>query len=155
MSSLTSTSDITLTGAPLVAGTAAGPTLTLQAPVSLWNGLDTTTGRIIEPDHPDHGADITGTILIIPAVKGATASIGLTECLRTGHGPAGLVLAHRDVTIVTASVVAGLLYDRQIPVLHLPLEQVAGIPSGVPAHLTDGTLRLGTPPTFAVGGADA
>jgi predicted aconitase with swiveling domain len=48
-----------LPGRALVAGDAAGPALVLEAPLSLWGGMDPHSGRLTDHHHPQHGASLT------------------------------------------------------------------------------------------------
>ena len=45
----------------LVAGTAEGPALVLDEPLSLWGGLDPVTGEIVDVRHPQRGANVART----------------------------------------------------------------------------------------------
>lgn len=129
-------------GAMLVPGSARGPLLHLRGPINLWNGVDPGTGEIIDREHPDNGRSIAGTILVIPEIKGATASVSVAETLRVGRGPAAMVLTEREITLVTASVVAGWLFDRQIPILYADRAELADLPAEGFASLDAGLLRV-------------
>ena len=99
-------------------GECRAETLVLDEPLSFWGGLDPQTGRIIDERHPQHGATVTGRILMLPGTRGSTSSPGaLCESLRLGTGPAGILLPAPNVTILTAVTVAAELYQRSIPVL--------------------------------------
>lgn len=130
-------------GTMLVPGSAQGPLFHLRGAINLWNGVDPSTGEIIDRDHPDSGRTIAGTILVIPEIKGATASVSVAESLRVGCGPAAMVLTEREITLVTASVVAGWLFDRQIPILYVDRADLATLPTDGPAVLDAGLLRVG------------
>lgn len=130
-------------GRELISGEADGYTLTLGAPLSLWDGLDLSTGIIVQIGHPNKGQSIDGTILVFAnGLSGATASISLTECLREGYGPVALILPEADATVVGASVVAGELYDKQIPILQLTPEEIIQIPNGLRAEINNGVLTI-------------
>ena len=58
-------------GRVLVAGEAKGSALVLDEPLSLWGGLDPTTGSIVEASHPQRGASVTGRILVMPSGRGS------------------------------------------------------------------------------------
>ena len=49
----------------LVAGTAEGRALVLDEPLSFWGGVDPGTGDIIDPRHPQRGANVAGRILVM------------------------------------------------------------------------------------------
>ena len=99
-------------------GECRAETLVLDEPLSFWGGLDPASGRIIDERHPQQGRSVTGRILIMPGTRGSTSSPGaLSESLRLGTGPAGILLPAPNVTILVAVTVAEELYKRSIPVL--------------------------------------
>ena len=49
-----------MTGRVILAGTAEGPVLATQEPLSFWGGVDPATGRVIDVHHPLHGQSLTG-----------------------------------------------------------------------------------------------
>ena len=51
-----------------------GVALVLEAPLSLWGGLDPATGLIVDARHPQRGVSVTGTVLVMPAVRGSSSS---------------------------------------------------------------------------------
>ncbi|HEX6988308.1 MAG TPA: DUF126 domain-containing protein, partial [Bacillota bacterium] len=78
-----------LRGQPLVDGTASGPLLRLDEPLSFWGGLDPASGRIIDRRHPQHGLAVTGRVLLMPGGRGSSSSSTvLAEAIRLGTGPA-------------------------------------------------------------------
>lgn len=130
-------------GKELLSGTAEGYTLTLGAPLSLWDGIDSSEGKIVQSGHPNESQGIAGTVLVFAnGLSGATAGAALTECLRTGNGPVALVLPEADAIVVTASVVAGELYGKQIPILQVASEDITRIPSGVQVRIENGVLTV-------------
>jgi hypothetical protein len=105
-------------GRVLVEGSAAGQALVLDEPLSFWGGLDPSTGRIVEANHPQRGESVTGRILVMPSGRGSSSSSTvLAEAIRTGTGPAGIVLREQDDIIVIGTLVAAELYGIVIPVI--------------------------------------
>ncbi len=102
----------------LVAGTATGPTLVLDEPLSFWGGVDPITGEIIDRSHPQSGAIITNRILVMPGGRGSSsASSVLAECIRAGTAPVGIILEESDPLLALGSLVATELYpDRTCPI---------------------------------------
>ena len=102
----------------LVEGTATGDLLRLDAPISLWGGLDSETGLIIDRSHPQFGASMSGAIVVMPHGRGSSSSSSvLAEALRIGTGPAGFILATPDSILVVGSLVAGKLYGKSCPIV--------------------------------------
>jgi len=107
----------------LVDGMASGGLLQLDAPISLWGGLDPETGLIVDRTHPQFGSSMTGAIVAMPHGRGSSSSSSvLAEALRIGTGPAGFILTAPDSILVIGSLVAGLLYGKSCPIVcgHLP-----------------------------------
>jgi predicted aconitase with swiveling domain len=109
-----------LAARPLVAGAAAGPALVLEAPLSLWGGMEPRTGRVADHHHPQFGATVTGTVLVMPAGRGSSSSSSvLAEAVRLGTAPLAILLAEPDEILVLGALVAEELYGRTCPVLVL------------------------------------
>jgi uncharacterized protein len=105
-------------GRTLVEGEANGPALVLSEPVSFWGGLDPSTGRIVEANHPQRGTSVTGRILVMPSGRGSSSSATvLAESIRAGTGPAGIVLREADDILVVGALAAEELYGVSIPVV--------------------------------------
>ncbi|MDO5457891.1 MAG: DUF126 domain-containing protein [Atopococcus tabaci] len=125
----------------LVDGEIHGKSFCLQAPLSLWDGIDSQTGTIIQVGHPDRGKSISGKILIFSnGMSGATAGAALTETVRTGSSPLAMILPEPDAIVVTASVTAGLLYDKNIPVFDVNADLIKKIPSQTECQIKSQTI---------------
>jgi uncharacterized protein len=134
-----------LAGRALLAGEAAGPALVLEAPLSLWGGMDPRTGRISDHHHyPQLGATITGKILVLPSGRGSSSSSSvLAEAIRLGTAPLAILLAEPDEILVLGALVAEYLYERTCPILVLPERAGGAIATG--DHVTvsgDGTVTI-------------
>ena len=122
------------------AGTAEGPALVLAGPLSFWGGVDPTTGRVIDRSHPDLGACITGTILVMPGGRGSSSSSSvLAESVRCGTGPAGIVLANPDPILTVGALVAESLYGIRCPIVVGPIDEIR---TGVTIRIEDGWMIL-------------
>ena len=110
-----------LQGRALVAGDAAGPALVLEAPLSLWGGMDPHSGRLTDHHHPQHGASLTGRVLVMPSGRGSSSSSSvLAESIRLGTAPLAILLSEPDDILVLGALVADYLYDRTCPIVVLP-----------------------------------
>ena len=95
-----------------------GRALVLDAPLSLWGGLEPTTGDIIDQRHPQCGANVTGRVLVMPVGKGSSsASSILLEAARLGTAPAAIVLAEIDGILALGAAVAREMYGVEVPVV--------------------------------------
>ena len=119
-------------GEALVAGTATGPLLRLEEPLSFWGGVDARTGEIIDRAHPQSGERLAGRILALPGSRGSSGTPGvLGEVLRRGVGPLALVLPQPDINLVTGSLVAAELYEIRCPNLVAAPEVFTALRTGV------------------------
>jgi predicted aconitase with swiveling domain len=125
----------------LVGGTVAGPALVLEAPLSLWGGMDPRTGRISDHHHPQLGATVNGRVLVMPSGRGSSSSSSvLAEAIRLGTAPLAILVEEPDEILVLGAIVAGELYTRTCPVLVLA-EATRLIATGDHVHIAnDGTV---------------
>ena len=94
-------------GEVLIPGSARGPLLKLQAPISFWGGVDAASGMIIDVRHPDHGRCIAGMILALPGTIGSSSSSSvLLELIHRGQAPKALILVAPDAILLLGLVVA-------------------------------------------------
>jgi uncharacterized protein len=115
----------------LVAGTAEGRALVLGEPLSFWGGVDPATGDVIDARHPQHGANVAGRILVMPAGRGSSSSSSvLAEAIRAGTAPTAIVLGEADPILALGAIVARELYGLTIPI----------VVSSTRARVTDGEL---------------
>ena len=92
--------------------------LRLDAPLSLWGGLDPETGVIIDERHPQCGECMAGRVLVIPRTSGSTSGPSvLAECFRNGVGPIRIELEAPDAALLAATAVARELYGVDCPII--------------------------------------
>lgn len=109
-------------GQALSCGRAEAPALLLAEPLSFWGGIDVESGTVIDRSHPDLGARVTGTVLVMPGARGSSSSSAvLAECLRLGTGPAAIVLAIPDPILTVGAIVAQRLYGVACPIVVCPI----------------------------------
>ena len=120
-----------ITGWRVTSGEASGAVLKLDEPVSFWGGIG-PDGRIIDVHHPQHGAEVTGRILVMRSGRGSSSgTYVLAELLRLGIAPAGIVLTEPDGIIATGALVAAELYDVQMPIVTVSESDYSLIEDGV------------------------
>jgi predicted aconitase with swiveling domain len=134
----------TLRGSVQIAGVAEAPILKLVKPISFWGGVDPTSGRISDPRHPDHAAEIAGRLLVLPGMIGSSSSSYIMlELMAIGRAPAALILAEPDAILSLGVVVAREMGYGAIPVLLLPRDQQARLATGMRARIAqDGRIEL-------------
>lgn len=102
----------------LAPGHADAEALVLDEPLSFWGGIETETGRIKDVHHPQHGAVVTGKVLVLPSGRGSSSSSSvLTETIRLGTAPIAIVLGEPDPILALAAIVATELYGKRVPVV--------------------------------------
>jgi uncharacterized protein len=105
-------------GQVLYPGSANGPLLKLNAPLSFWGGIDPATGRIINVRHPDYGQYVGGVVLALTEPIGSSSSSSvMLEPINRRHAPAAVLLGKRDAILVVGCFVAKELGMQPPPVL--------------------------------------
>jgi hypothetical protein len=116
--------------------TSAPLALVLSEPLSLWGGMDPATGELIDAHHPQRGANLAGRAVVMPSARGSSSSASvLAEAVRAGVAPAALLLGEPDLILSIGSAVAEELYGVRVPVVVLPLRDLAAIMDGDPVEL--------------------
>lgn len=142
-------------GITVVPGSGHGKLLALQEPLSFWGGYDAQAGRIIEARHPQFGAALKGTCLLMARAKGSSSSSSvLAEAIRNGTGPAAIVMRERDLIVALGCIVASELYGIDVPIAVVDdatWQVLAGLPAGTPLRLQAdaGLCRIGAGEAFA------
>jgi hypothetical protein len=115
----------------LLDGSARGPALVLDEPLSFWGGLDAATGLITDTHHRQVGESVTGTVLVMATGRGSSsASSVLAEAIRLGTAPSALVMLESDEIIVLGAIVAEELYGITMPVVLVSAPTMAAIETG-------------------------
>ena len=118
-------------GRTLVSGSARGQALRLDEPLSLWGGMDPTTGKVIDRRHPQAGEELAGRVVLMPSGRGSSSSSSvLAEAVRAGTAPAAVVLLEPDTIVALGAVVAAELYGRRVPVVVLDEAAYGAIRTG-------------------------
>lgn len=138
-------SSVELSGRCLYAGTATGRVLCLDGPLSFWGGVD-DTGRIIDRHHPQYGVSVGGRVLAMTSGRGSSSSSSvLAELLRTGNGPAAIVLTEADAIVTLGVIVADELYGVATPVVVVGADEYERLPDDVrvQVHADDDGAAIG------------
>lgn len=112
-------------------GHATGTALVLDDSLSMWGGLDSETGEIIDRRHPQSGTIVTASILVLPHGRGSSsASSVLAEAIRAGTAPAAMVLAEPDDIILLGALAAEELYEITCPIVVADPDTYGSIATG-------------------------
>jgi predicted aconitase with swiveling domain len=127
-----------------IEGEARGRVLKLGKPISFWGGVDPVSGRISDPRHPDHEAELRGRVLVLPGMIGSSSSSYIMlELMAKRLAPAALVVAEPDAILGLGVVVAREMNYGSIPVLVLPFDRQAELADGVEVSIgRDGSIRV-------------
>lgn len=121
----------------LSGGEVTGRVTKLGAPLSLWGGFDPVSGTVTDVNHPDHGASVSGRVLVMPGGRGSSSSSSvLLESARLGRHPLAIVLAEPDPILAVGALVAADLYGVHIPVVCVPADFLSEIGANDTLHIT-------------------
>ncbi len=129
----------------LLGGSARGPALVLAEPLSMWGGLDPTTGEIIDRRHPQSTSIVTGTVLVLPWGRGSSSSSSvLAEAIRLGTAPEAILIVEPDDIILLGALAAEELYGATCPVVVVEPDVYESIETGDEITVgEDGSLTVG------------
>jgi len=115
---------------PVLPGAARGQALKV-ATLSLWGGIDSQTGRLIDPQSGHAGDPVAGRVLVIGEPRGSSSSSAvMLELLHAGLAPAAVLLGRIDAILGLGIVVARELGWPTIPLLELDHATIEAIPDG-------------------------
>lgn len=122
---------IVIDGKSLTPGVASSKGLLLDAPLSVWGGIDLSTGMIVDASHPQRGLSIAGHVLVMAEARGSSSSSSaLVELARRGLAPSAIVLGRPDAILAIGALVAEKLYGLRIPIAVVPLADHCRFQSG-------------------------
>jgi len=133
-------------GRALVDGEVEAEALVADEPLSFWGGYDQRTGEIIDRRHPLSGQVAAARVLALPASRGSsTTTAVLLEAVRSGKAPAAIVTVAVDYFFSLASIVAGEMYGKPIPIVAVAPEDFATLRTGQRIRIRrDGALIVRT-----------
>jgi predicted aconitase with swiveling domain len=109
----------------LTDGSAEGPVLSLDEPLSFWGAFEPRTGVILDVHHPQRGACVKGTVLLMTETRGSGSAPGaIAESIRLGTAPVAIVLAEPDINLAIGAEVAATLYGRHCVVACVSLDDL-------------------------------
>jgi predicted aconitase with swiveling domain len=116
---------LVLKGRGLTEGHAAGAAVVSVNAFTFAHGVDPANGNVTDVRSDVRGSNVKGKVLFYPFGKGSTtASAWFLETVRLGNQPSAIVTEGVDLSAVIGSVMAKLIYDKEVPVV-----------SGVPRNL--------------------
>ena len=133
-------------GTPVIPGNITATAIVSSEPLSFWGGYDAQSGEIIDRRHPLTGVRAAGRVLAVPLTRGSsTTTAVLLEAIRSGTAPAAVITTGVDAFLALASVVAGELYGRSIPIVSLSEDDFRTLSCEATVTIAaDGTVTVST-----------
>jgi uncharacterized protein len=131
-----------LEGRGLIEGKADGEALVSTRAFTFAHGVEPSTGEVTDVRSDIRGENVRGKVLFYPFGKGSTtASSWFLEAVRLGNYPSAIVTEGVDLSAVIGSVMAKVIYGKDIPV-------VSGVSRDAYSMIAQGT-RVGVRATKA------
>ena len=109
----------------LTSGAAEGPVLSLDEPLSFWGAFEPRSGVILDVHHPQRGACVKDTVLVMTETRGSGSAPGaIAEAIRLGTAPVAIILAEPDINLAVGAEVAATLYGRRCVVACVSAEEL-------------------------------
>lgn len=109
----------------LTEGVAEGPVLSLDEPLSFWGAFEPRSGVILDVHHPQRGACVKDTVLVMTETRGSGSAPGaIAEAIRLGTAPVAIILAEADINLAVGAEVAATLYGRRCVVACVTMEEL-------------------------------
>ena len=127
----------------LVEGKANGEVLKLDEPLSFWGGVDPETGEITDLRHPQGGMSVKGKILMMPFGRGSSSgSSVIAEGIRSGSGPAGIIMMEADEIIALGAIAADEIYGKAMPLIVVEKTEYETYSTGDQIAISDNGITL-------------
>ena len=127
----------------LVNGKANGEVLKLDDPLSFWGGVDPQTGEITDLRHPQGGMSVKGKILMMPFGRGSSSgSSVIAEGIRSGSGPAGIIMMEADEIIALGAIAADEIYGKAMPLIVVEKTEYETYSTGDQIAISDNGITL-------------
>jgi predicted aconitase/predicted aconitase with swiveling domain len=125
----------------IIAGQASGQVLATDEGLSFWGGVDPLTGIVIDAHHPLCGQSLAGKVLVMPTTRGSCSGSGVTlDLALNGLAPAAFVFREAEDIVTLGAMIAGRMFDRNVPVLRLDAGEFAAIAQARQVELTHNVL---------------
>lgn len=110
--------DTTFRGRGRASGEVVAEALVALEPFGFWQGIDPTTGEIINRRHPLVGESVAGKVFVFSYGRGSTGNPGVfLEAVRNEVAPAALVCLDAEPGVTICAILAQQFYGVQIPVV--------------------------------------
>ena len=104
-------------GRSICHGLAEGEALVTSQGISFLGGVDPETGVITEVHHELYGEELSGKVLVFPALKGSAGAMWIIIRLAARRiGPKAIVVSKADTILVGAVIMGGIPTVDSFPV---------------------------------------
>ncbi|WP_273501768.1 aconitase X [Paracoccus sphaerophysae] len=133
-----------MTATLVLPGSAQGPVLAADEPLSFWGGVDPATGTVIDVHHPLAGQCLTGAVLVLPGTRGSCSGSGVVlDLALSGRAPAALVFSDPEDVATLGALIAGRMFGRTLPVIRLSAADHARLARAAHARITPDRIETG------------
>ena len=99
--------------------------LSLDEPLSFWGAFEPRTGVILDVHHPQRGACVKDTVLVMTETRGSGSAPGaIAEAIRLGTAPLAIILAEADINLAVGAEVAAALYGRHCVIACVSVDEL-------------------------------
>ena len=128
----------------IVAAEARGSILLCEEGLSVWGGVDSATGRIIDAHHPQHGESLAGRVVMMPTSRGSCTGSGVLLGLAfAGTAPKALVFRETEDILTLGALVAARMFGHEIAVLRLTAPEYDRLALETHVEITARRLKAG------------
>ena len=93
-------------GRSISRGIAEGEALVTHQPLSFFGSVDPDSGLVMERGHELFGVKLSGKVLVLPPLKGSTASTWIICRLsENGVAPAAIVITRADTILIAGAII--------------------------------------------------
>ncbi|MGQ9478505.1 MAG: aconitase X swivel domain-containing protein [Thermoproteota archaeon] len=94
---------------PVNRGIVKGTLLISPQPISFFGGVDSSTGIVVEKNHPLEHVCISGSVLAMPSSKGSTVgSYVIYGLAKRGKAPAGIIVGILENIVSAGAILSGI-----------------------------------------------
>jgi predicted aconitase with swiveling domain len=91
------------------------------------NLLPSKKAEVRDRHHPWFKTNIKGKVIALPACIGSThTGLVLLDLVRMQNGPAAIIVEHADSLLVSGVILSEVWYERSVPIVEYPLQEIQG-----------------------------
>jgi len=120
-------------------GSATGPALITEDPISFLGTVDPNSGEVVDPNHELYGQNIKGKVLIFPEGKGSTVgSYVIYQLKKRGLAPAAMINLKSEAIVAVGAIIS------EIPLVDQVAEDILSLDNGtmVTVNANDGFIEI-------------